>query len=60
MSARCKKCSKVTQKPQMVTTKTRMHEHVEIRTNEEGYNVPMIVGMGPQIVAQEQRCNNCA
>lgn len=60
MSARCKKCNKVTQKPTMVTTKSRMHEHVEIRTNEEGYQVPMVVGAGPQIVEQQLRCESCA
>lgn len=61
MSARCKKCNKVTKKPTMITTKSRMHEHVELRPNGEyGELEPMVVGVGPQIVSQELRCDNCA
>lgn len=60
MSARCKKCNKVTLKPKTVTTKTRLHEHVELRPGEYGELAPMIVGTGPQIVSQELRCDKCA
>jgi len=59
MSARCKKCNKVTQRPKTVVTKTRQHEHVEMRPGEYGALEPVIVGVGPQIVSQEQRCESC-
>ena len=60
MSFRCEQCKKVADRPQIVTTKTRMHEHVELREGERGVLVPMIVGSGPQIVQQKKLCGKCA
>jgi hypothetical protein len=61
MSFRCEGCKKVGHKPQIVTTKTRMHEHVELRQDGEyGPMIPVIVGAGPQIVEQKKLCGNCS
>lgn len=60
MSFRCENCKDVAQKPKIVTTKTRQHEHVEYRPGEHGFLEPMIVGSGPQIVQQKKLCGACA
>lgn len=60
MSFRCQKCSKLGQKPHRVVTRTRQHEHVELREGEFGKLVPMIVGVGPQIVEEKDLCGKCA
>ena len=61
MSFRCQneKCRKVGQNPHRVVTKTRTAEHVELRGGEYGKKVPMIVGVGEQIVEEKNLCDNC-
>lgn len=60
MSFKCEKCNKVAQKPQIITTKTRMVEHTEMREGEYGAMIPVIVGAGSQIVEQKKLCSKCA
>lgn len=62
MSFRCEGCRSVGYKPEIITTKTRMHEHVELRPDGEWGEsmIPMIVGSGPQIVQQKKLCGKCA
>jgi hypothetical protein len=59
MSFRCQGCKKVNRKPTRIVTKTREHEHVELREGEFGNPVPMIVGVGPQIVQEKILCSGC-
>jgi hypothetical protein len=60
MSFRCEGCKSVAHKPKIVTTKSRMHEHVELRPGEFGELEPTIIGSGPQIVQQKMLCSSCA
>lgn len=61
MSFRCEneKCRKVGKHPHRVVTRTRQHEHVELREGEYGKKVPMIVGVGNQIVQEKNLCDTC-
>lgn len=62
MSFRCQNgtCNKVDHKPHRVVTQTRMVEHVQLREGELGKMVPMIVGVGSQIVQEKLMCDDCA
>lgn len=60
MSFRCEGCKNTAHKPRIITTKTRMHEHTEVRYDERNDRVvDVVMGVGTQIVEQKKLCNNC-